>query len=238
MRTTKLWIRCLLTAMWLSKVVGGAPMEALLTVLIYDRAHVGAKTLIQAERLASEIFARAGVETQWTWRSVSDSVALLNDFSAVTGRACAQPLDSATLRVEILPHAPRGFSPQALGYALPCARSGMHVTVYANRVEIVSCTTLAGFYRVLGHALAHEIGHVLLRSCAHDDSGLMKAIWAKSDWQRGAVSTLSFTPSQSNVMRQQLRRIQAQGKPATLLNQQNERRDVVVLARAADKSVD
>jgi hypothetical protein len=223
--------------MWLSKVVGGAPMEAPLTVLIYDRAHVGAKTLIEAERLASEIFARAGVETQWTWRSVSDSGALLNDFSAVTGQACAQPLDSATLRVEILPHAPRGFSTQALGYALPCAKSGMHATIYADRVEIVSCTTLAGFYRVLGHALAHEIGHVLLRSCAHDDSGLMKAIWAKSDWQRAAVSTLSFTPSQSNVMRQQLRRIQAPNT-AALLNQQNERRDVVVLARAADESVD
>jgi hypothetical protein len=77
---------------------------------------------------------------------------------------------------EILPHAPRGFSPQALGYALPCAKSGMQVTIYADRVETVSWTTLAGFYRVLGHALAHEVGHVLLRSCAHDDSGLMRCL--------------------------------------------------------------
>jgi hypothetical protein len=64
----------------------------------------------------------------------------------------------------------------------------------------------------------------------------MKGVWAKSDWQRAAVSVLSFTPGQSSVMRQQLQRIEAH-ETAALLDQQNERRDVIVLARAADKSI-
>jgi hypothetical protein len=233
----KPWIRCLLMTMCVLKVAGAAPIEAPLTIFIYDRAHVGSKTLIQAEVLASEIFERAGVETQWTTQSVSDHAALLNDFSAATDKVCAESLGSATLRAEILPFAPRGFSPQALGYALPCAKSGMQVTIYADRVETVSRTTLAAFYRVLGHALAHEVGHVLLRSCAHDNSGLMKGVWAKSDWQRAAVSRLPFTQGQARVMRQQLQRIEAHHM-ATLADQENERRDVVVLARAADKTVD
>jgi len=32
--------------------------------------------------------------------------------------------------------------------------------------------------------VAHELGHVLLHSAEHEDSGLMKAVWSKSDWQR------------------------------------------------------
>jgi hypothetical protein len=210
MKTARLWIGCLLTTIFVSKVVAAAAsIEAPLTVLIYDRAHVGSKTLTQAERLASEIFARAGVVAQWTTRSVSDGGALLNDFSAPAGEACAQPLDSATVRVEILPHAPSGFSRQALGYALPCAKRGMQVTIYADRVEIVSRASLAGFYRVLGYTIAHELGHVVLRSCAHDSSGLMKGVWAKSDWQRAAVTIIPFTASQARWVLQELLLIEA-----------------------------
>jgi hypothetical protein len=233
----KSWIGCLLMTIWVLKLAGDAPTQAPLTIFIYDRAHVGSKALVQAERLATEIFERAGVDTQWTTQSVSDGAALLNDFSAATDKGCPQPLDSATLRAEILPYAPPGFSPQALGYALPCAKSGIQVTIYADRVETVSRTTLAVFYRVLGHALAHEVGHVLLRSSAHDNSGLMKGVWAKSDWLRAAVSTLPFTQGQATVMCQQLQRMEAHDT-APLADQQNERRDVVVLARAADKSID
>jgi hypothetical protein len=238
MQTAKPWIRCLLTIMSVLGM-GGATFPAHTAVIVemYDGAHTGAKTLSQAEGLASEIFAHAGIEVQWSSRFVSDPRALLNDFSAEFGQLCTQPLDSATLRVEILSHAPRGFSPQALGYALPCARSGMHVTIYADRVETVSSATLAMFYRVLGHALAHEIGHALLRSRGHDDTGLMKGVWAKSDWLRAAVSIVSFTPGQSGMMRQQLHRIEAHHTEA-LPRQENQRRDVVVLASAADKSID
>lgn len=230
-------IRCLLPILLVSKLVAFAPpLEPTLNTLIYDRAHIGSKTLAQAERLATEIFSGAGIEAEWTTASVSDGLDLTNDFSAASP-GCAQPLHSPTVRAQILPHAPRGFSPRALGYALPCAERGMQVTIYADRVEIVSLTTLAGFYRVLGHALAHELGHVLLRSQAHGDNGLMKGVWAKSDWQRAAVSTLPFTPGQARAIRQQIHGIEAHDTPA-LAHEENERRDVVVLASASDKTVD
>jgi hypothetical protein len=143
MKKAKLWIRGLLTTIFASNVVAvRASIEAPLTILMHDRAHVGSKTLTQAERLASEIFARAGVSTQWTTRSIFDGDVRLYDFSATTGESCAQPRDSATVRAEILPHAPSGFSRLALGYALPCARRGMQVTIYADRVEMVSSTSV------------------------------------------------------------------------------------------------
>jgi hypothetical protein len=210
MKTANLWIRYLLTTLFISKMAAAtASIEATLTIVMYDRAHVGSKTLTQAERLASEIFYRAGVEARWTTGSVFEGDALLNDFSATTGEVCAQPLDSATVRAVILPHAPSGFSPQALGYALPCAKQGIQATLYADRVEVVSRAGLTGFYRTLGHAIAHELGHVLLRSCVHDTSGLMKGVWAKSDWQRAAVTIIPFTPDQARSVRQELLRIEA-----------------------------
>jgi hypothetical protein len=65
----------------------------------------------------------------------------------------------------------------------------------------------------------------------------MKGVWAKSDWQRAAVSIVPFTRGQSRIISEQLRRLEAYNTPG-LLNQQNERGDVIVLASAANKSVD
>jgi len=210
LQIAKLWIRGSLTALLVWKMLAGeAATNAPLTIVLYDRAHVGSKTLVQTERLATEIFAQAGVEAQWKTGSVFDGDALLYDFTAATREGCAQPLDSATVRVAILPRAPRGFSQQALGYALPCAARGIQVTIFADRVEIVSRTNLAAFYRVLGHAIAHEVGHVLLRSGVHDTTGLMRRVWAKSDWQRTAVTIIPFTSGQAECVRRELLRIEA-----------------------------
>ena len=171
--------------------------ERKLTIETYDLAHVGLKNLAQAEQLATRIFATAGVDTRWATGSPLDTAHLASDFSAVSQNQCAATLQLATVRVQLLLHAPNGFSSQALGYALPCSERGMQVTLYVDRMETVSCSTLAAFHRVLGYALAHEIGHVLLRSSEHEKSGLMKALWTKNDWQRAAMLTMPFTPDQA-----------------------------------------
>ncbi|HEY1212445.1 MAG TPA: hypothetical protein VGE93_02325, partial [Bryobacteraceae bacterium] len=102
-----------------------------------DRARVGWKTLERAEDVATGIFARAGVDVRWT-RPVSVEADRVKDFSVVPAGECARPPASGLVRVEILPHAPQGFAPQALGYSLPCVRRGVQVTIYADRVEAVS----------------------------------------------------------------------------------------------------
>jgi DNA-binding MurR/RpiR family transcriptional regulator len=71
------------------------------------------------------------------------------------------------------------------------------VTIYADRIAKVSETAALTFGRVLGYAMAHELGHVLLHSVAHEDIGLMKSVWSRFDWQRAAVSVIPFNPRQS-----------------------------------------
>jgi hypothetical protein len=65
----------------------------------------------------------------------------------------------------------------------------------------VSQITAPTFGRVLGYALAHELGHVLIRSAGHEDSGLMKGVWSKADWQRAAVTIIPFSPEQTRRIR-------------------------------------
>jgi hypothetical protein len=107
------------------------------------------------------------------------------------------------VRVQVLAHAPAGRSRQTLGFSLPCSRTGIQITICADRVEEVSQRMLPGFSRVLGYAMAHELGHVLLRSGGHEDSGLMKGVWSKVDWQRAAFSIIPFTPAQARQMAEQ-----------------------------------
>jgi hypothetical protein len=60
----------------------------------------------------------------------------------------------------------------------------------------------------LGYALAHEVGHVLLRSESHGSAGLMRGIWSRADWQCMATVGLWFTMDEASAMRRELRRVQ------------------------------
>ncbi len=202
MTTAANWIArtLVLIGSWPALAASPDQLKSAVAISVYDLARIGAKTLAQAEDIATRIFMTAAIDTRWTEPPILSPADLLSDFSAVTGGECARPLNSADVRVQILSRAPSGFAPQALGYSLPCAERGVQVTIYADRVEAVASGTLAVFYRVLGYTLTHEIAHVLLRSAAHDRSGLMKGVWSKGDWQRAAVAIIPFTSDQARRM--------------------------------------
>lgn len=140
----------------------------------------------------------AGIVASLTTAISPDEKGLGSDFSASPARGCVDSPPPATIQAQILPQAPAGFSPTALGCSLPCARRGAQITLYADRMEAVSRTANASFYRVLGYSLAHELGHVLLRSTAHDPSGLMKDVWTQKEWRQAAVSVVAFSSARPN----------------------------------------
>lgn len=178
--------------------------ETEVRISLYNLAGVPGKDLGQAEQLATQIFAESGVKMNWTAELLSRPSLLISDFTASRTGICDQSLTTTELIVQILHKAPNGFSPAALGFALPCARRGVQVTIYLDRVEKVSGQTSASLYRVLGYAISHEIGHVLLRSNRHTPQGLMRGVWDSHDWQRAAVSTFSFTSEESARMQREL----------------------------------
>jgi len=56
---------------------------------------------------------------------------------------------------------------------------------------------------VLGHAMAHEIGHLLL-PYGHSPTGLMRAEWEAKDLRLAANRQLNFTSEQAELMRGRL----------------------------------
>jgi hypothetical protein len=58
---------------------------------------------------------------------------------------------------------------------------------------------------VLGRAIAHEIGHLLLGTNGHAPTGLMREIWSRETLQRGRTHDWVFTASDSQAMRDAVR---------------------------------
>jgi len=54
---------------------------------------------------------------------------------------------------------------------------------------------------LLGRAIAHEIGHLLLRSNAHTESGLMREVWTAEQVVRNRREDWTFSPDQNGDLR-------------------------------------
>jgi hypothetical protein len=59
---------------------------------------------------------------------------------------------------------------------------------------------------ILGHIIAHEIGHLLLPGGRHSVSGIMKARWSLNEWKLVRQGALNFAPEQSRFLRAELLR--------------------------------
>jgi hypothetical protein len=56
---------------------------------------------------------------------------------------------------------------------------------------------------VLGHAIVHELGHLLIPGDAHGN-GIMRSSWAYREWQQALEGTLFFDPSHARALREAL----------------------------------
>ena len=70
-------------------------------------------------------------------------------------------------------------------------------TVFVDRVESVARGAGIDERRVLGLAIAHEIGHVLLNSNTHASSGLMRADWSRNELRRNDSTAWRFLETEA-----------------------------------------
>ena len=90
---------------------------------------------------------------------------------------------------------------------------GRMAYVFYNRVEGIARTHLSTSPRrttsnsddviVLAHAMAHEIGHLLL-PYGHSATGLMRADWDEKDLHRAVHGQLNFTGQEAELIRSRL----------------------------------
>ena len=77
-------------------------------------------------------------------------------------------------------------------------RANARIGIFAGRkTSLTPRSTLAAY------ALAHEVGHILLRSdpAPHSPQGLMRAEWGFAEYQRISHGALKFTQREAAAMR-------------------------------------
>jgi hypothetical protein len=172
-----------------------------LTILVYDYAGVQADTLLKSEQEASRIFHHSGVDVTWRPCRIQGSSIPLE---------CPDP-SPMTPALRLLPRfqlVGDRVHAEAMGYS-----TGDFATVSVEFAERLEESGVARLPEVLGHIMAHEIGHVLLPGGGHSVSGIMRARWSSNEWRLLRQGELNFAPEQSRFLRADLlRRLQPVGE--------------------------
>ena len=81
------------------------------------------------------------------------------------------------------------------------------VFVFYKVANQLSAQALISSATILGYAMAHEIGHVLLDQPGHSRSGVMKAIWTVNDMREmNNTWGMNFDPEQSGRIQAEVKR--------------------------------
>jgi hypothetical protein len=109
-----------------------------------------------------------------------------------------------SVRVQLSPTAVPGVSPAALACAYPFDNRSDTILLFRNRVDEMLSGRGSAAGIILGHILAHEIGHVLLGTDTHATAGLMKPGWNSRDLGAMLSSRLEFSSLHSEMIRKNL----------------------------------
>jgi hypothetical protein len=83
--------------------------------------------------------------------------------------------------------------------------TGVHATVYVDRVEAMAERAKSEMAPLLGRAIAHEVGHLLLRTNSHSASGLMRANWTPENVRRNQAGDWLLTKDDIDAIRERRR---------------------------------
>jgi hypothetical protein len=174
--------------------LSGAPS---IVVRTYTQAHLegDART---ARSTAASILERAGIQVDWISCDTPEDV---NQLSAV----CRRPLRSNELVLRVLPAgvADQPSDESTLGFAFVDVGTGggSLATVYSDRVVGMAQRSGVNVDDLLGKAIAHEIGHLLLGTNRHTSQGLMRASWTGADLRRNLAIEWLFDGKEAEALR-------------------------------------
>jgi hypothetical protein len=200
-------LRCLpFTLLFCAFVPSPTPAAVVLDdvpVRVYDPAASNDRVRRHALETASATLAAAGVMVTW-----------LPCDGPTPAAACGRRLDAGELVLRIVsaqrPGTPRGAASLRAGASmLPLGdafvdlgtQSGVLATVYVDRVAALGDAAGMNLATLLGYAIAHEIGHLLLGTSAHGTRGLMRPLWSRDELRRGRRADWLFTETEVNAIR-------------------------------------
>jgi len=150
---------------------------------IQNQARIPDPVLMVSQSMVAAIYARAGIGLTFATGAADFNIVLL---SRATGEKMHAPGD-------LLGFTPHGeFTRGRMAYVLQ------------SRVDEVAEGYSARRPVVLGAAIAHEVGHLLLPVNAHSKTGIMRPSFTQADFRSAAAGQLLFTDEQSLQIRSRL----------------------------------
>jgi hypothetical protein len=163
-----------------------------ITVRIYNFDQIEPKLMARSEEVTSKIFRDAGLQILWV--------------DCISQGLCTTDAGGPEFRVEIVSQAigEAMVSDGALGFAIPCGSSQetCHCYILYWQIRALAEKNHIGADRLLGHVIAHELGHTLLGPNAHAQFGIMQHNLPV----RATQGILSFTSGQAKQLRDLLTR--------------------------------
>lgn len=168
---------------------GNRPM----TIRVYDSVGVPKAATRMALDVAAHALEPASVDVTWV------------TCSRTSGGRCGTPLAHGEIMVRLVRSAApaTGATDESLGTALvdPVTGTGVLATVYVDRVERLAASGGTELGTLLGRAIAHEIGHLLMGRTAHGISGLMRPRWTRDEVVRNVVADWRFATADLQAIR-------------------------------------
>lgn len=185
----------------LANQTGRAEERHEITVRVFNYAEVSSTALAEAEGEAKRIFERVGLAVAWI-----DCLPPASQKS--TDPACEQPLEPTHIVLRILAGRQLGAAATSndIGSALvpSLGGRGAYANIYFDRVDHLARGGDASRATILGHAMAHEIGHLLVGTAEHSSRGIMRAKWEREDLRDAARRSLLFDSEQAASIRREV----------------------------------
>jgi hypothetical protein len=168
------------------------PAGGSIVLRVYNVYGLTESELASARVTVRDVFKAAGVETTW--------------LNCPAQGECRERLRANEFIVRLIrsPHGLPVSSPDlTLGVSLVQSElsSGSFTTVYPDRVGAIAARFGREQDLLLGRAIAHELGHLLLGMTAHSPGGLMRARWSERRLQAAAPADWIFSEIEARKIR-------------------------------------
>lgn len=178
-----------------------AALALSVVVRLYDTRGVPEDALTAARATAERILQAAGVSVRWA------------------RCPCSEPVGPVELMVRVSAATPDS-EPASLGFSYVDVdrKVGTLATVFDDRVHALATAARVDEGELLGRAIAHEIGHLLLGTHDHASAGLMRGTWTSIELAKNRPVDWLLSRGDGADLRQALaRRIRGAQKPAAVV---------------------
>jgi hypothetical protein len=192
------WLVLALVLLWSSAwSTVAAANSSPVTVSIHNDAAIPTGILLQAETEASHVFQHAGFEIRW----LNCPLPAAGPVAPAQCEAADFPLH---LQLRVAKHS-LNLNEFTMGVSYLSADGiGCYADLFYDRAERLHEISGASLASILGHAIAHELGHLLLGTNSHSPAGIMRARWQPADLASASKGALLFSTLESRIMKNKL----------------------------------